>query len=445
MFSSKELHDGEIVYEGYNRFPLFPFLLTGLITHPFKDQPALQVYIARQLMNVFFILAVIVVFRLVNELAKNKYLALSVALITFSSYYLLTYNNMIFNDIPALLGFVVALHCAAAAQKTKLKKTHILFYSLFPISLGWQPYAVFITWFLVDVMEVFFEKDISIRMKVKNFIRKPSFIITGLAVTWGVFILGLQLLNEWRIIGGSFVDLPSVNSLFWRSGLSSAEGYTSFPWIFNWGNYLAGQSKAIVLMIIPFGSIFQVDPGFNASIFIVISLIIYTTLKYLKDTSTINKMNLIMIFSGFLWTIPMRHFVALHEFQSIFYIGFVISVYLALLSHINLQAWNLFAINITLAFLIAVSLSNHYKTPYKSIITTQFQNIYEQLPANSKIYIEEDRKLMTRYSRYAVEFFLTGCLFTQPEEAEYIISKNPDFDGEKLTLNPDFNLFKVVK
>jgi hypothetical protein len=150
-----------------------------------------------------------------------------------------------------------------------------------------------------------------------------------------------------------------------------------------------------------------------------------------------------MIFSGLLWTIPMRQFVALHDFQSIFYVGFAISVYLALLSYINLQAWKLFAINVTLFFLITVSLSNYYKTPHSSMITNQFQNIQNQLPENSKIYFEGDRKRMKGFSRYAIELYLIGSFFTQQNEADYAISKNPDFNGVKLTSNKEFNLFKV--
>jgi hypothetical protein len=172
---------------------------------------------------------------------------------------------------------------------------------------------------------------------------------------------------------------------------------------------------------------------------------IYTLIRFLKDRNSNNKIHLIMIFSGLLWTLPMRHFVALHDFQSIFYIGFAISVYISLLSRINLnpQAWKLFAINLTLFFLITVALSNYYKAPHSSIFTRQFQNIHNKLPANSKVYFDGDRRRMTGFSRYAIEFYLIGSFFTERNAADYAISKDPDFEGEKLTSNPEFNLFKV--
>ena len=446
IFAGRELQDGKIVYDAYNRFPVFPFLLTGLIINPFEYDLSLQIYLARQLMNIFFFLSIIVAFKLVTELVKNRYLAISVVLITFSSYYMLTYNNLIFNDIPALLGFVLALYAVIKSQQEKLKIPHILFYSIFPISMGWQPYAVYGTWFLIDTLALVLSAEkTSLRVRLFNIFRQPSFIITLLAITWGVIILGMQLLNEWRIVGGSFTDLPSVSSALWRSGLSSAAGHTQFIWLFDWLNYLPAQAQAITVMLIPFWPVFQVDPGINASIFVVISLMIYALLRYLKDRSLVNKVHLILIFSGLPWAIVMKQFVAMHEFQSIFYIGLTVSVYVKLLSRINLQAWNLLAINITVAFLIAVSLTNYYKTPHTgmNLLADQFKPISNQLPENSKVFFDGDRKQMKGFSRYAIDLFLTGCLFTEQDQAEYVISKDPDFGGEKLTNNSEFNLFKV--
>jgi len=445
MFTSKEYQDGKKVYEAYNRFPVFSFLLTGLLTHPFESNPATEVYAARQLMNIFFFLSIIVVFRIVDELAKNKYLALSVSLVTFSSYYMLTYNNMIFNDIPALLGFVVAIYGVISASKKKLQTRHILFYSIFPICLGWQPYAVYVTWFLIDALEIFFKKDTAFRSKFLNIFKQPSFIITGLAVIGGIFILGLQLLNEWRIVGGPFASIPTLKSALWRTGLISSEGYTNLQFAFNWIPFLSGQAHAITMMLIPFFPIFLVEPGTMLPVVLIIVLIVYVLIRYFKDKSLINKVYVIMILSGLFWAVPMRHFVALHDFQSIFYVGFVMTVYILILSNINTKAWKLLAIDISLVFLINVSLSNHYKTQNLAMnrIIPQFQNISDKLPKNSKVYFDGDRKNVVPVCRFAIDFFLGDDWYVPAKDADYIISKNPDYNGVKLTSNREFNLFKA--
>jgi len=447
MFESKELVKGNIVYNAYNRFPIFPFFLTGLLISPFDHDLLLQAYIARLIMNIFYFLSIIVVFKLVDEMVKNKYIALSVSLLSFSSYYMLTYNNLIFNDIPALLGFVVALYCVVLTRKNKLKFSHICIFSLFPISLGWQPYAVFITWFIFDASELLFKQGDIIKTKLITIIKRPSFIILSSAILWGISVLGFQLLNEWRIIGGSFWNLPSVSSWLWRSGFISSEGYTQYSWAFDWINYLPGQAHTIFLMCTPFWPIFQIEANLTVSILFVLSLIVYNIVKYFNDRNQINKIHLIMIFSGLIWTIPMRRFVSLHDFQSIFYVGFIISLYTTILTKINLKSWNLLAFNITIIFIINLLVSNYLKTPNLEMnqVTSQFQNILNKLPENSKVYFDGDRQNIVHFSRYAIDCLLVGHLLTQLKDADYIISKNSNIIGEMLTTNDGFNLYKVSK
>lgn len=36
MFAGRELQDNKILYDAYNRFPVFPFIITGLIIYPFN-------------------------------------------------------------------------------------------------------------------------------------------------------------------------------------------------------------------------------------------------------------------------------------------------------------------------------------------------------------------------------------------------------------------------
>jgi hypothetical protein len=446
MFSSREILDGKINYQAYNRFPVIPFFLIGIVINPFEDNTTLQFYMARQLMNLFFFLSLIVVFNIVSEIVKNTYIALSIAVISFSSYYMLTYNNMIFNDIPALLGFVVALSCIVQAQKNKLNVYKFIFYALFPISLGWQAFAVYMSWFVLDAVEtIFSKKKIKLRNKVPNIFKQMSFKITLVSITWGIIILGLQLLNEWIIVGGSFWRIPTVYSAIWRSGLDSAVGHTQFVWVFDWFTFIPAQAHSMTIMLIPFWPIFQVEPGINASIFVVLLVMIYTVLRYLSNKNSENKILLIFILSGFFWAIPMRHFVALHEFQSIFYLGFTIGVYLILFSRPNLYNGKLLVLNITLLFLICAALSNHMKTSNlgPDSITNQFKFISEKLPKGSKVFLDENRNGMTGFKKYAIDLFLRDHFYSQFKDADYIITRNSEFESLSLTKNKDYNLFKL--
>lgn len=443
MYSTKEFKNGKIEYEGYNRFPFFSFLLTGLLISPFEENINLQIYFARQLMNLFFFISMFFAFKVVNELTKNKYLAVTVSLLAFSSYYLLSYHNMIFNDIPSLLGCMVLFYGILKAQREKLTISKIIFYSIFPICLGWQPYAVLITWLLIETIEVIFKEKNTIKEKIIKSLKSPACIITALAIIWGTTILIFQLWNEWRIVGGTFTEIPSVSSALWKSGITSAEGKTSLLWTFEWLTFLPGQCHIIATMLIPFWPIFQVDFGFYASVTIVLFFIILLLFKYYNNPNPLNKMILIMLLSGFFWTLPMRHFVALHDFQSIFYIGFVLAVYVLLFSNLKFTSWNLIAFNITVLFIVSVSLTNYYKPSHSNKLTNQLSEIRKSLPKNSKIFFDGDRRRLTGFSRFAYEFYLIGNTFTDKREADYAISFNTQFNNLKLTSNQKVNLFKI--
>lgn len=438
-FSKKELQNGKVVYDAYNRFPVFPFLLTGLLINSFDNNLSFQVYIARQLMNLFFFITLIVVYKLIELLVERKFLALSLTLIIFSSYYLLSYKDLIFNDMPALLGFATALYGAVKSQKQKLKIHEILFYSIIPVSLGWQPFAVLAAWTFVDALELLKRGKPSLGTRISKFVKQPSLVIFGMAILWGSLLLGFQLLNEWRIVGGSFFNLPSVTSSLWRSGLSSAVGHTNIIESLDWLTYLPGQFHSIIIMLIPFWPVFQIEPGYNAPIFIVMIFIVYIFIKSFKTTDLNIKSVLIMTLSGFFWTIPMKNFVALHDYQTIYYLGFSISIYLLLFYKFNIKSWGLLAINIALFFMISVMLTNYYKAPFLSNKVAQFQNIYNVLPPNSRVYFEGELKGNTRH----IELILADCIFTKKEEADYIITQNTDTMDTKLTSNSNFNLFKV--
>src|SRR5690606_41577169 len=90
----------------------------------------------------------------------------------------------------------------------------------------------------------------------------------------------------------------------------------------------------------------------------------------------------------------MKQFVAMHEFQSILYLGFTICIYTLLLSKINLKSIKLLAINVTLFFLINVALSNHLKTPHSGMnqLAKELEPISKLLPQESKIFFDGNRK-----------------------------------------------------
>src|SRR4030067_710484 len=86
LYNKQLLKDGTVYYNPYNRYPIFPFLFTGAVMQIFEPDLSMQIYIARQVMNVFIAAALILCIIMVNKLLGDKLLSLFVCLSVFSSY-----------------------------------------------------------------------------------------------------------------------------------------------------------------------------------------------------------------------------------------------------------------------------------------------------------------------------------------------------------------------
>ncbi|MBI5056282.1 MAG: hypothetical protein HZB61_06695 [Nitrospirae bacterium] len=460
LLAKQMLDNGEIYYHPYNRFPVFPFLVTGVAMQAFEPNLAMQIYVARQVMNLFIIGALILCFLLTDAILKDKYLSLTTTFFIFSSYYILYYNDMIFNDTPSIFGFVLALFLVVKEYTGNLRRSRIILLSLISISVGWQPYAVFIAWLLVDVFNQI--RSRKVKDIVRTIINRPSFIAFASSVAVGVLILGAQFINEWSVRGGSMQEVPSMLSMRGRLGLRT-DGVK-----FEWGIFWLKQAYHIFNMIVPFSGILTGIVTLKQSIFgwisgvsfVIVSgvLCIYGLVKFRQ------KINLtilyIFVLSGFCWAVPMRHFTAYHDYQSPFYIGLSIMFYIVLSHYIKPAFSKAIAIGACLLFILSVFQMNAIKSVDAqrfNAITEDFQNIYAKLPKNSKVFVDcagkfGKDKFGMDYCRnelsadlglggQSLDFYLVGHYRASVNNADFVISMNPHYNQNRLTNNPKINLF----
>lgn len=465
LFNKQLLKDGTVNYHPYNRFPIFPFLLTGAVMQIFEPDLSMQIYIARQVMNVFIVAALLLSIFMIKKLITDQYLSLSVSLFAFSSYYLLYYNDMIFNDTPALFGFVLALFLVVKCHEDTFRKPLLFLFPILSISTGWQPYAVFMTWFVVDAFD-------QIRQKrrwsdIITIFRRPAFIVLSIAIIYGILILGIELLLEWNLRGGSFWKLPSIDSMFGRMGVTTHG--------FEWDIFVLKQIYRITNMLIPFSGILTghlkltEKLGYGWTPFILgLSFCLISVVFFLLAIVRFKKrikfyLFYIFILSGFFWSLPMRHFTAYHDYQAPFYIGLSLMFFVVLSLYVKPAFVKTVAVCSCLLFVISVYQMNKVKSidsQRLNAITEDFEKIYAKLPKNSKVFVDSKGRYKDSLGMdvgrnelsaelgiggQSIDFFLVGHYRVFPEDAEYIISKNPNYNREKLTDNPIVNLFKNTK
>jgi hypothetical protein len=354
---------------------------------------------------------------------------------------------MIFNDIPSLFGLTFSLLIVVKSHMRQLPASWIAPLSLIPVAMGWQVCGVYVVWLLSDLTAQVAKKG-PVGRKPMAILRRPSFIATGCALGGAILILGGQLLNEWRIVGGTLTTLPTVKSALWRMGAGPPESYAQYQQILKWASFFPQQALRIVTIITPFAGIVKYDASSDIAVFIcfvVIGLMV-PALRLLRERGICYCIPITFLFSGFLWAIPMKYFVAFHDFQSLYYIGIALALHLVLVMCISRRARRIAACIAMLLFVLSVHRMNAEQAQVCQIVnpvTAEFQDIYDKLPPNSYVAVDGDSTRMG-IGFHAVHFYLSGSFFVPLEQAEYIVSEDPSYSQEKLTNNANVNLFRAV-
>ncbi|MEK7327971.1 MAG: hypothetical protein AAB217_22220 [Chloroflexota bacterium] len=450
MFIQRSVQeDGQIVVEPYNRFPLFPFLITGSAIRMFEPNLALQVYVARQVMNLFLALSMVVCFRMISELTQNAFLGVAIALIVFSSSPILYYGDMIFNDTPALFGFLLALFLVARSQTSRPPAGLLVLFPVLSVWMGWQPYTVFATWFLVDTLSWLGTNKWS-PGNYRSVLARPSVMALAVAVTAGVAIMALQLIYEWAVVGGPLVEIPSIQSIIFRLGLAPTQSYEQYSDILDWGNFSRVQVRNALAMAVPFAGVLPFDLACTPCLLtmtLVGGLLLAGSVTRWKERIRSYTVLLVFTLSGVLWAVLMKDFVAFHNFQSIYYIGLSITLFTLLSSYLNSSAARIIAVVVCLLFILNVRNINAIKqsaAQRANPVTQEFQAIYDKLEEGSAVYVDGDRHQLG-VGFHAVDFYLIHTYTASQASAEYVISANPFYNQDRLTDNPHINLFMNAK
>ena len=134
--------DGAVGYIPYNRFPIGGYLLMKLATLPVSGNLSAQIYAARILTLLFFTAIAVLAYLSLCRLTSNRWVALTAALLAFSSYYLLYYNDMTANEgMIDLFGVMLTFHgMVVFVQEGRFRQ--LLVKTCIALLLGWHVLAL---------------------------------------------------------------------------------------------------------------------------------------------------------------------------------------------------------------------------------------------------------------------------------------------------------------
>ena len=339
MFTRQTLDaDGELAYEPYNRFPIGTYLLVKLAILPFEDDLSAQILAARLLALAFFAATALTAYLTLRRLTPSPWIALAATLLAFSSYYWLYYNDMASTEITSIFGVMLAFHgMALFAQEGRYRQ--LLVKVCVALLLGWHTYALLLPFIVIGLAGELIgarraQRSLSPISQVKRvsltLLRSRYLWLGAAAMAFGLATLGFNFANEYYALQGKtpLTELPTFQSMLNRAG-QSEEFNSQYAEIVAWKNYIPDQIYRIGGMMIPYGV-----PGYGATglgwtagaspapgIGIAIGLaacaacavgLAFARRKHLFAT---------IVLAGFFWAIPMRNSAVFHQFESIFYTG----------------------------------------------------------------------------------------------------------------------------
>ena len=297
------------------------------------------------------------------RLTHNRWIASAVTLTVLSSTQSLLFNDMIVPELgPDLFGFALAFHgMVIFTQEDRFRQ--LMVKSCIALLLGWHVLAMLLVFIILNLVKEIIKarKILSAREIFVSVITSRYFLLGVVALGIGILILGYNIGNEYyalNIRGGeqlALTDLPSINSILFRTGLSQASASH-----FAIGTeLLEGQLSRIGLLSIPFAFLGSSSPYLDLSWRMVGSLNLFVGIvvvgvciiglflvrhRILAVTA---------VFAGIIWAIVMRRFAVLHGFDALFYAGIPLFFYtLILLLMRKLLSARLMPLGTLVAFLI---------------------------------------------------------------------------------------------
>lgn len=446
MFNIKTISENnEISYDVYNRFPIAAFLIIKapiLLAHGDTKK---EVYFSRQLMNAFFIATMIVFFLTLTRINDKPLLSLAATVFTFSGYYLIIHRDMIFNDIPALFGFILLFHGITIYLLEK-KKSQLIIKAIIGIFLGWQALGLL----LVFILYGFFK---NIKFKKNTQISDLKFYI-GLAFISGMtalFILGAQIIIDKAATGLKWSELPTVMSAKTNLGMtinfkddkdfdtfySKLPAYTE-PVKYNISRLIKASIPYLIARDMKQGVAVMKQILQHKIILILIAGIFLLYIFLLVKTP--NKTPLILLYLGGQgWIFMIYHFTATHEFQSMFLLGAPLLLYYPVLWHIEKKSpiiLNALAFSAIMLFSVSIYLANEYRngqSEFAAQIREDAKTIQNELPTRSIIYLHGGYRTY-HLPGHATGFYFSGHLLTGENRPDaYIISPDKKFNTCSLT------------
>ena len=351
--------DGNPAYpQPYSRFPIGGYVLLKLAIQPFGDGAfGAQIYAGRMLMLLLFSAAAVLAYHALARISGSRWDALTATLLAFSSYYLLYYSDMISNEITTdLFAVMLAFHgMAVFIQEGRFRQ--LLVKSCLALLLGWHVYAFLLPFILLGLAYELLKSQRILaaralaagpRLRAAALtMRRSRYLSLGVVTLWfGIALLTFNFGNEYFTLdrGGAPWEIPSAQSMFkrfgWSESFNAKRADRLEPRVF-----VPNQTYRIGNIMLPYAvnpyeikrhteRLGRLDYPAVAVGSLAVGLCVAGLLVIRRRPGLLLPLATLAA-SGICWALALRHNVVEHDYESVYYIGIPLTVFILALLYLR--------------------------------------------------------------------------------------------------------------
>ena len=348
--------EGRSTYALYGRYPIGGYALVKLATLPFSGGLSSQLYAARIFYLLAFAAGAALAYLSLCRLTSNRWIALTAVLLTFSSWYFLYYNDMINVEVSIdFFGVMLTFHgMVIFMQDGRFRQ--LLVKTCIALLLGWHVFALLLPFVILGLASELLRARSTVSLlppppplcQVKHLIKvllRSRYLLLGVvALLFGLCVLGSIFASEYYALDGerSLNELPIFGAIVRRTGGDEVLTAT-FADRLAWRPYLEGQFQNIFRMSLPYVFLDIIRSGRDPAWMAGFQGTFLGAAAYVACIVGLAFVRHKILFAtlssfGIFWTLPLRHNVAFHNFESWYYVGIPLVLFSLILIYVHKRA-----------------------------------------------------------------------------------------------------------
>lgn len=435
--------DGDREHFYFDRYPFFFSAGMHGLLELGSDLPAERVDLARQIMNVIFLLTLAAGVAILLELGLSPPLAVAAALLAGSGDILMRYRDMVHFDQPALLGTLVLVWAIVRWHRRGGGISVIVVAAIVAcVGRGYACFAVLGVWWLATV--------VGRRLRMGEILTSVPTLACAAALASASVLLAHNVAMEARTRGVSLEETSIVDSARRRLGFND-QFNEKYRRIVGWPRFLSAQARRAVLGLVPW----RLEPGAPLPQTVVWGLLVFLATVVAVFLATrepgMRIPWIVLALSGIAWLLPMRNLAAFHDYTSMFLYGLNLVFWAALLTWIPWRGHLVCLIAAASLFAAAVATRNAEVAALSQSSareTADFTAIAASLPEGAHYLARPGIERLVVGVPYAPGFYLPGRWAVNErtgkrphplaDQPTYAIGRDPDGDGTSLTPDNEY-------